>query len=75
MLAGGLQYGVIGVAVFYLSHFVADIGWLSMIGSAVAAGRGFLTPRIYRGIIGTCGVFLLALALYFLSSGISAFRG
>ncbi len=74
MLAGGLQYGAIGVAVFYASHFAADLGWLSAIGSAVAAGRKFLTPRIYRGILAVCGAFLLLMGLYFLSSGIDSFR-
>lgn len=74
MLANGLEYGALGVAVFYASHFVADLGWLSAIGSAIAAGRGFLTPRIYRGIIAVCGVFLLVLGVYFLTSGIGTFR-
>lgn len=74
MLTDGLQYGAIGVAIFYASHFAADLGWLSAIGSAIAAGRGFLTPRVYRGVIATCGVFLLGLGMYFLSSGIGALR-
>jgi threonine/homoserine/homoserine lactone efflux protein len=65
-----MQYGVVGVVAFYLGHFMADLGWLSAIGSAVAAGRRLLTPRIYRGILFVCGLFLLALGLYFLYSGV-----
>lgn len=64
-----MEYGFVGIAAFYLGHFMADLGWLSAIGSAVAAGRRLLTPRIYRAILTACGLFLFALGLYFLSSG------
>jgi threonine/homoserine/homoserine lactone efflux protein len=64
-----MEYGLLGIAAFYLGHFMADLGWLSAVGSAVTAGRKLLTPGIYRGILVVCGVFLLALGLYFLSSG------
>ncbi len=64
-----LEYGPLVVVGFYLSHFLADLGWLSAVGSAVTAGRRVLTPAIYRGIFVVCGVFLLGLGVYFLYSG------
>ena len=69
-----LKYGPIGIAAFYLGHFMADLGWLSAVGSAVAAGRKLLTPRLYKGILTVCGLFLLALGIYFLFSGIGSLR-
>ena len=69
-----VRYGPLGIAAFYAGHFLADLGWLCAIGSAIAAGRKLLTPRIYRGILGVCGVFLLLLGTYFLISGSGSLR-
>ena len=68
-LTRALEYGYLVVAAFFLSHFISDLAWLSAIGSAVAAGRKLLTPRVYRAVLGVCGIFLLGLAAYFLVSG------
>lgn len=68
------KYGVLGIAVFYFGHLMADLGWLTAVGSAVAAGRKLLTPRIYRGIFAVCGTFLLLLGIYFLVSGADSLR-
>lgn len=68
------KYGAIGILAFYLGHLTADFGWLSAVGSAVAAGRKLLTPRIYKGIFAVCGSFLLLLGIYFLVSGIDSLR-
>jgi len=68
------RYGAVGILAFYVGHFAADFGWLSAVGSAVAAGRKLLTPRIYKGIFAVCGTFLLLLGVYFLVSGIGSLR-
>lgn len=68
------KYGALGVVAFYAGHFMADLGWLSLVGSAVAAGRKLLTPRVYRAILAVCGVFLLGLGVYFLSAGVGSLR-
>lgn len=67
------QYGAWGIVAFYAGHFAADLGWLSIVGSAVAAGRKLLTPRIYKGILVACGIFLLLLSAYFLWYGLDYF--
>lgn len=64
-----IQHGPPGVVAFYAGHFLADLGWLTVLGSAVAAGRKLLTPTLYRGILAVCGVFLLVLGVYFLATG------
>ncbi|HEX2922799.1 MAG TPA: LysE family transporter [Chloroflexota bacterium] len=62
-------HGVLVIAAFFLVHIAVDLGWNSAMGSAVAAGRRLLTPRIYKGILAVCGTFLLGLGVYFLISG------
>jgi len=65
-------HGVIVLAAFFLVHFSVDLGWNSAVGSTVAAGRKLLSPRVYKAILGVCGIFLLGLAAYFIASGIGA---
>ena len=67
-------HGALVIAAFFLVHFSVDLGWNSAVGSAVAAGRKLLTPRIYKGIMAACGVFLLGLGIYFLVSGVGSLQ-
>ena len=67
-------HGALVIAAFFLVHFSVDLGWNSAVGSAVAAGRKLLTPGVYKGILGVCGVFLLGLGVYFLVSGIGSLQ-
>jgi threonine/homoserine/homoserine lactone efflux protein len=69
-----LRYGPLGIAVFFAGHIMADLGWLSAVGSAITAGRNLFTPRIYKGILVVCGAFLLCLGVYFLVSGVNSFQ-
>lgn len=64
-----LEQGAAGVAVFYGAHFMTDLGWLSLIALALASGRRIMSRSVYQGILVACGVFLLALAGWFLASG------
>lgn len=69
-----VRHGPLGIAAFYVGHFLADFGWLVVVGSAVTAGRKLLTPGLYKGILAVCGVFLLLLGAYFLVSGAGYLR-
>jgi threonine/homoserine/homoserine lactone efflux protein len=63
--------GAAGAASFYLGHVSADYIWYSLVSFAVAKGKKLFTPGIYRLIVGACGLFLFALAIYFVYSGLS----
>lgn len=63
-----LNRGGAGVASFFSGHILADLVWYSLISAAVAGGRRFLTPGVYRGILMMCGVFLVFLGGYFIYS-------
>jgi threonine/homoserine/homoserine lactone efflux protein len=67
-----LDEGALGVGAFYGAHILVDIGWLSLIAFAVVGGRRIMSERAYHGILIACGVFLVALGVWFLSSGIGA---
>jgi threonine/homoserine/homoserine lactone efflux protein len=73
LVLAGSQGGLGGAVSFYTGHIMADIIWYSSIGVAVAKGKKFLTPSVFRVILGICGVFLAGLAVYFLYSGLEFF--
>lgn len=68
-----LERGMPGLVSFYTGHISADFLWYSAVAAAVAGGRRFLTPPLYRGILALCGGFLVFLGGYFIYSGVVRF--
>jgi threonine/homoserine/homoserine lactone efflux protein len=66
------QHGIMGLGSFYTGHIMADIVWYFSVAVAITMGKKIMDDRIYRWIIGLCGVFLLVLGIYFGSRGIKA---
>ncbi len=66
-----LQRGLIGITFFYTGHILADLGWYTLVALMIGGGRRFMTASLYRGLLVTCGVGLLALGGYFITSGLS----
>lgn len=65
-----LARGLTGVTVFLSGHLLADLLWYGGVAGAVAGGRRFLSPTIYRGLIVGCGLLLVGLGVYFVYSGL-----
>jgi threonine/homoserine/homoserine lactone efflux protein len=61
-----LESGLVGLAVFYTGHILADAIWYTAVAGAVAGGRRFLNDRVYRGILVVCGLFLIGLGCCFI---------
>ena len=70
-MALSLGHGWTGLASFFAGHILADAAWYLFVGTAVAAGRGWFTDRVYRGVVGACAVFLAFFALSFGYMGVS----
>jgi threonine/homoserine/homoserine lactone efflux protein len=64
------QYAMWGIVLFFTGHILADLVWYSAVSAAVGKGRHFFTDGIYRGIMGTCAVFLVVFACYFFYAGL-----
>ena len=65
-----LDFGVMGIAAFFLGHILADLAWYGLISFGVARGRRFFSDVFYRRLIGCCASFLLFFSCYFFYSGI-----
>lgn len=59
------ELGAAGIVSFFAGHILADAAWFLFVGFAVSAGRGRLTDRFYRGVVGTCAACLAFFALSF----------
>ncbi len=63
--------GAAGVAAFFAGHILSDFAWYVFVGAAVSMGRGRLSDRFYRGVVGCCAFFLVFFALLFGYSGVT----
>jgi threonine/homoserine/homoserine lactone efflux protein len=66
-----LTLGFLGITIFFAGHILADLVWYVAVAFAVAGGRRFLTPALYRGILAVAGLFLIGLAGYFILRGVA----
>lgn len=57
--------GLTGVAFFFAGHILSDAAWFLFVGFTVSMGRGRMSDRVYRGIVGVCAGFLVFFALSF----------
>lgn len=70
LASDGLAIGPIGVVAFFIGHEMADLVWYAFVIMAVSSGRGLLSDRVYRWIIGGLAAFLLILGAVFIKSGL-----
>ena len=65
-----LGLGLLGIGAFYVGHILADYAWYGAISLGLVSGRRILTDTFYRGLLLVCGLFLWAMAGFFLTKGI-----
>ena len=70
LLTKAYAAGIAGLIAFYVGHIIGDLTWYSALSGLVAAGRRFITARVYAVMLLTAAAFLLALAGWFIFSGI-----
>ena len=68
-----LKFGILGLAIFFIGHILADLVWYSSISLMISRGRRFITDRVYRGLVGACAVLLIVFGVYFGVSGVYRF--
>jgi len=59
-----------GVTAFFLGHELGDLSWYVLVSVLVFTGRKTINARVYRGIISACGIFMLVLGVYFMTSAV-----
>ncbi|HEX2172231.1 MAG TPA: LysE family transporter [Dehalococcoidia bacterium] len=69
-ITAALRFGAFGLGIFYAGHALSDLTWYWGVSGLVGAGRRYVNQTLYRGVLALCGVFLIGLALYFISESI-----
>ena len=69
-LLWSLNLGIAGVVTFFTGHILADLAWYALVAFIIASGRKIMNDTVYRMILLVCGLALLALGGYFITSGI-----
>ncbi len=64
-----LAPGLASVSGLWATHWLIDLAWLGGLAFVAASGRGFITDRVYRGVLLACGVFVIGFGFYFMWSG------
>ncbi len=68
------KQGLTGLFFFFSGHIMADLGWYSLVSWSTAKSKKIMSLRIYKSILGTCGVFLLGFGIYFLKGVVETIR-
>jgi threonine/homoserine/homoserine lactone efflux protein len=75
LLAGAAQFALIGYAVFYAGHVLADLGWYAAVSESVHRGRRMLSDRGYRWLVGALAICLGGFAAWFAADGVIRLLG
>ncbi len=70
LIARAKRHGAPGLATLFVGHISSDVVWYCVVAAGIAYGRAFLTALAYRWLVVACGGFLIALAAYFVYSGV-----
>ncbi len=74
-LLWSLKLGIAGVASFFTGHILADLSWYALVAFIIARGRKVISGTVYRWLLLVCGLALVALGGYFITSGIRFLMG
>ena len=68
-----MEYGLMGLVVFFVGHISADFLWFSLVSYGISTGRKVLSDKLYQWITRCCGFFLILFGIYFLMVGFRYF--
>lgn len=71
-LEGLKVVGIIGAGVFFISHWMSDLSWYTVVSLSISKGRKVMTDRTYRVVLGSCGLLVLVLGIMFVCSGMQS---
>ena len=61
----GLEIGLLAVAFFVIGHWIADIGWYSVVSTSFSRGKSLMSSKTYERVLVSCGLFLMAFGACF----------
>jgi threonine/homoserine/homoserine lactone efflux protein len=65
LLLSAKNQGLLAVGIFFLGHILADLIWYSLVSVTVSKTKRFISERIYKGMLASCGLLLIGFAIWF----------
>ncbi len=73
IIKGMALAGVLGILAFLLGHWSSDLAWFSTVSFFSSKSSSLMEPRNYKIIMRVCGVFMIFVGGYFLTSSMGIF--
>ena len=61
----GLEISLIAAAFFVIGHWMADLGWYSLVSTSFSRGKSLMSSKTYKLILISCGLFLMVFGAWF----------
>ncbi len=61
-----LLFGIMGVVILSIGHWLADVTWYGFMSYAVDKGKAYLTDKVYQNVVRVFSGLLIFLGIYFL---------
>ena len=61
-----LLFGILGVIILSLGHWLADLAWYGFLSYAIDKGKAYLTDKFYQNVVRFFSCLLVILGVYFL---------
>jgi len=71
ILANAQNFGNAGIALFGITHWLCDAGWLFLLGWMVFKSKRLWTENVHRVVFGICAAVLLGFGGWFIYSSIN----
>jgi threonine/homoserine/homoserine lactone efflux protein len=68
LLLDTMEAGLVFGLIFMTGHWMADMGWLTTVSTAIHRGRRILSSHGYLLTLTLCGIFLILFGIYYLAS-------
>lgn len=62
----GLETGIIAAGMFMAGHWLADLGYFTVVSTSFSKGKKFMSPKVYERVLMSCGLFLVLFGSWFI---------
>lgn len=71
LIANATNFGVFGLVLFSLVHWLCDLGWLEFISTSVFKSRHLWTAKVKKIVFSICALILVGFGVWFCASAVS----
>ncbi|WP_340817659.1 LysE family transporter [Methanolobus sp. WCC4] len=66
LILQGLEIGIFAAAIFMAGHWLADLGYFTVVSTSFSKGKKLMSPKVYERVLLSCGLFLVLFGSWFI---------